>query len=76
MSFIPNQSRLDTPAAAKYLGVSTSTLETWRSRSRGPRFIKLGRRVLYQIKDLDSYAAARVVETCDTASILQGGSDV
>ena len=63
--------RLDTNAAADYLGgLSPGTLEVWRSLGKGPRYVKIGRRVFYEIRDLDSFAAARVVETRDTASIL------
>jgi predicted DNA-binding transcriptional regulator AlpA len=44
--------------AAKYLGVSVSALRAWRMRSKGPRFIHLGRMVLYPVKELDAYVKA------------------
>ena len=50
---------LSTPAAAEYLGLSPATLETMRSRGGGPPFVKLGRRVVYQREDLDSWVSAR-----------------
>lgn len=43
---------LVTKAAARFLGVSHRTLEDWRLRGGGPRFIKLGRRVVYTMSDL------------------------
>jgi hypothetical protein len=32
----------DTPTAAQYLGVIERTLERWRSKNKGPTYIKLG----------------------------------
>ncbi len=63
---------LNTQEAATYLGLSPGTLEVWRSLGKGPRYRKFGRRVLYEIKDLDAYSASRIVETRDTAKILRG----
>lgn len=68
------QRRLNTPDAAEYLGVKRGTMEVWRSLGKGPRYIKLGTRVVYEISDLDSFAASRVVETCDTAKVLREGA--
>ncbi len=43
--------------AARYLGgVSRSFLAKKRCTGGGPRFTKLGRRVLYEIADLDEFA--------------------
>jgi len=36
---------IDEPTLASRLGVSRSTLQSWRYTGRGPRFIKLGRMV-------------------------------
>ena len=49
--------RLRTPAAADYLGYSESTLE--KKRLTGPPFIKLGRAIVYDTRDLDAWLAAR-----------------
>ncbi len=46
---------LKTEEAAKWLDVSPRTLETWRVRGGGPRFIKNGRRVAYRETDLDAW---------------------
>ncbi len=46
-------------AAAAYLGSNPRTLEGWRVRDGGPRFIKVGRRVVYRRRDLDEWLAAR-----------------
>jgi excisionase family DNA binding protein len=66
------QKALNTSEAAAYLGLSRGTLEVWRSLGKGPRYRKFGRRVLYELKDLDDYSASRIVETRDTAEILRG----
>ncbi len=47
--------------AAKYLGVSVSAMRAWRMRSQGPQFIRLGKMVLYPIKELEAYVKAAVV---------------
>ncbi len=44
----------DTPAAAKYLGVSESYLNKERMlQDRGLPYLKIGRRVIYFQRDLD-----------------------
>ena len=48
---------LDCGAAAEYLGLSPITLAEWRGQDRGPRYVKLGRRVKYDLADLDTYIA-------------------
>jgi excisionase family DNA binding protein len=57
-----------TPAeAARYLGVSLSALEHWRSQRRGPAYIKLeGRLVRYRLADLEKYLTERSVECVST----------
>ena len=49
--------RLPTKAAATYLGdgVSHRTLEGWRFRGVGPRYLRVGGRVLYDVADLDAF---------------------
>src|SRR5262245_27731515 len=49
---------IDELALANRLGVSRSTLQSWRYSGRGPRFIKLGRMVRYRVADVDAYLNA------------------
>lgn len=49
----------DTDEAAKHTRSAKFTLEKWRSVGGGPPFIKMGRRVIYDRKDLDAWLAAR-----------------
>jgi hypothetical protein len=44
--------------AAEACGLSPRTLERWRYEGRGPRFAKLGKRVLYRPQDLVEWIAA------------------
>lgn len=48
-------------AAAEFLGVAVSTLAKWRVTGEGPRFGKLGPRVVaYSIADLESFVEKRM----------------
>jgi hypothetical protein len=51
--------RLRTPAAARYLALSSSTLAKMRLQGDGPIFLKLNRAVAYDIRDLDAWLAIR-----------------
>jgi hypothetical protein len=53
--------------AAKILGLRPGTLEVWRSQSRGPRYKKIGRKVFYDIDDLEEFANDSTCETVDSA---------
>lgn len=54
-----NQAFLTTRDAAEYLGMKPQTLEAWRCRGDGPRFVKLGRSVRYRQSDLDQWIESR-----------------
>lgn len=49
---------MQTVEAAAYCGSSASTFEKLRLTGGGPRYVKLGRRVVYDPADLDSWLAA------------------
>jgi predicted DNA-binding transcriptional regulator AlpA len=46
---------LRTRDAAEYLGLASSTLEKLRNTGAGPRFIRMGRAIGYDIRDLDRW---------------------
>lgn len=52
---------LDERQAAQFLGLSVSTLQQWRFRSRGPAYLKFGKAVRYRVADLETYIAAHLV---------------
>lgn len=62
--------KLTTAEAAAYLRLKPGTLEVWRCRGRGPKYQKIGRRVIYDQKFLDEYASAHTVLTSDTCPKL------
>ncbi|MFG1285270.1 helix-turn-helix transcriptional regulator [Xanthobacter autotrophicus] len=65
--------RLKVPEAAKYVGLSKSCLDKKRVMGGGPRYIKLGQRVFYDITDLDTWMAGnRRRSTSD----MSGATDV
>jgi len=61
--------------AARRLCLSVRTLQVWRWRKRGPRFLKLaGGAVRYRAEDLEQFMAASVCETRDTRPAADGES--
>jgi len=48
---------LDNNQAAYYLNLPPKTLNNWRSRGEGPRYIKIGARVFYKQSALDEFIA-------------------
>jgi hypothetical protein len=56
-------------AAAHYLGVTTSTLAKYRLTGEGPKFARIGRRIVYFKEDLDAWMLGRrVTSTAETPS--------
>jgi predicted DNA-binding transcriptional regulator AlpA len=51
--------KINAPEAAQYLGISASTLSKLRVTGGGPKFHKLGRRVVYDTRELDGWFSAR-----------------
>ena len=50
--------------AASFLGVSAHTLRAWRSRGKpsGPTVTRMGRMVMYSVKELEQFMKQRTVE--------------
>jgi predicted DNA-binding transcriptional regulator AlpA len=56
---LPNR-KLRAPEAARFLGLSTSTLAKMRLRGDGPVYAKAGRRiVIYDLADLNTWVTQR-----------------
>jgi hypothetical protein len=47
--------------AADFLGASVRTLQAWRVRGGGPRYLKIGRSVRYQRRELMAFQKAHTV---------------
>lgn len=57
----------NTSATSAYTSIPISTLETLRVRGGGPTFIKTGKKVLYDLNDVDEYMLQRKqISTSDT----------
>jgi len=50
---------MTTEQAAQFLGLRPNTLEIWRFRGTGPKFVKLGRAVRYRLADLEDFIQAQ-----------------
>ena len=63
---------------AKRWLISPRTLEQWRWQGRGPRYLKIGGRVLYRLADVEAYESAHV-HACTVGPVneetLEGGVD-
>jgi hypothetical protein len=58
-SATPIQPLKDQDRAAEFLGgISTRTLEAWRSQGKGPRFVRVGKRAMYRPEDLAAFVEA------------------
>ena len=44
---------------ARRWSLSHRTLERWRWEGRGPRYLKVGGRVVYRLEDVEAYEAAQ-----------------
>jgi predicted DNA-binding transcriptional regulator AlpA len=58
---------LNTKEAAKYVGLSKSSLDKLRIYGGGPLFIKVGARVVYDKVDVDAWLASKKVANTSQA---------
>ena len=49
--------------------ISPRTLERWRWLGQGPRFLKIGGRVVYRIEDVEAYEAERMRQSTMAAGV-------
>jgi hypothetical protein len=50
---------------ARRWSLSPRTLERWRWLRQGPRFLKVGGRVVYRVEDIEAFEAKRTREGTD-----------
>ena len=61
---------LRTPEASRFVGLSIRTLEKHRIYGTGPRYSKLGGRVVYRVEDLQAWVdAAAKASTSDPGKV-------
>lgn len=58
MKFPSTSKMLTSPETATFLGLQPTTLEIWRTRGKGPKFIKLGNSKQSPIRYLESEVIA------------------
>lgn len=61
------------PRAAKYLGCSISWLAKKRVYGGGPRYLKLGRKILYPYAELDAWMQQRLMNSTSEETASGGG---
>jgi len=50
---------IDTETLAERIELSERTLEKWRVQGRGPAYLKLGGRVLYDLREVEAWLTAQ-----------------
>ncbi len=60
MADMTNKAALRNAEAAVYIGIAPSTLNKLRLTGGGPRYRKIGRRVVYPITELDAWLAEQL----------------
>jgi predicted site-specific integrase-resolvase len=60
---------LNEDRAAEILGVSVRTLQRQRVRGDGPRYVKIGKRVLYREEDLAAFIEDSVRQSTSERSV-------
>lgn len=58
---------LNTQGAAEYLGSTPHTLNTWRYLNKGPKYVRMGRKIMYRRADLDAWMDANTVTPAASA---------
>lgn len=53
---------LNTQAASNMLGLHHNALSKMRCEGKGPRYLKLGRRVVYELKDIEAWLEKQKVD--------------
>ncbi|NMA97925.1 MAG: helix-turn-helix domain-containing protein [Phyllobacteriaceae bacterium] len=63
--------RLSQIELATHWNISPRTLERWRWTGEGPRFVKLGGRVVYRLLDIEEYEQAMIRSSTPAKGRLQ-----
>jgi hypothetical protein len=60
--------------AAEFLGLSVRTLQAWRVRGGGPLYVKFGRAVRYQRRELTAFQKIHTVGSTSESAGREGTS--
>jgi hypothetical protein len=55
----PNPAEYIDEAELKRFRISPRTAQRWRASGDGPAFVRLGRRVIYRVSDIEAWLEAR-----------------
>lgn len=64
---------LTTQQASAYLQLAPITLAVYRCHGKGPKYCRIGRRVLYRLADLDAFIEARIHTPANSSPATNGG---
>jgi hypothetical protein len=64
---------LEEHRVAGILNVAVKTLQAWRGRGGGPRFVRLGRAVRYRPEDVEAFIAAGTRCSTSDSGRSEGG---
>ncbi len=53
---------VNTGQAATMLGLKKNTLDIWRLRGVGPKFVKMGRTVRYRLADIEDFIQSHTIQ--------------
>jgi len=56
---------LNTKQAARYLNLAEQTLHNYRFNCKPPNYVKIGRRVLYELSDLNRFIDSNRIKLSD-----------
>ena len=62
METVTTNRRMRVQQAASKLGLTAGTLNMWRSQRKGPAYLKIGGRILYQEADLEVWIRSRQID--------------
>jgi hypothetical protein len=57
---------LNETETAPILRIKIKTLQSWRQLQKGPRYVRVGRRIFYPACEVERYLAQHLVETSDS----------
>lgn len=58
--FVMNPNLINPDSLAKRWNLTKTTLSQWRWNGRGPKYLKLGRRVMYRIQDIEEFEGQKI----------------
>lgn len=63
MSVAADETPMSCEQVSRRTGVPSATLRYWRAIGEGPRSYRLGRRVVYDVRDVEAWIAAQKEST-------------